>query len=231
MRVVASRPPGGPPPFATRARINLSVARMLLSRGHLREAYAVAPHAGLDVALRRRRADRRGATGQRGVDPAATAPGARLAAAGRGIPLVGWPARPSSLAAAAVRADSAARHGADPAARVVGRYAAGSAAACLELARADTGAALQRLRALDSDGCPGCYLDRFTRRGAARRAWPRCGRVGHSSGGPPERHAQPVSDGCALGAAARACGGAARRPCDGAALLRLGRRDVAAPRP
>ncbi len=61
-----------------------------------------------------------------------------------------------------MRADSAAQYGADPAARVVGRYAAGSAAAYLALARADTGAALQRLRSLDSDGCPGCYLDRFT---------------------------------------------------------------------
>ena len=198
---------------------------MLMSRGHLREAYPWLRARGHDVALRRRRADRRGATGQRRGGPAATAPGARLPAAGRGLPLVGRPARHRApLAAAAVRADSAAQHGADPAARVVGQV------------RGRVGRGISGARASGhgrrAPATPRPRLGRLSgllsrpvhSRGAARRAWPRRGRVGHSSGGPPERHAQPVSDGCALGTAARACGGAAWRPCDRAALLRLGRR-------
>ena len=176
MRVVALRPPGGPPPFATRARLERAVSRMLLSRGHLAEAAATLSDSSWlfadgvlvgAVPPARAAASFRQRLREEPVSP-------RLVEA-----FPWWAGRrdTASLAAAAIRADSAARRGGDPAARTVGRYASGSAAAYLALARRDTSAALDRFTALSSDACPACYLDRLTTaqllaaRGRDAEAW------------------------------------------------------------
>jgi hypothetical protein len=162
MQVTRLRPPSGNSPFRRQVIMDLNMARQLMSRGHLAKAYpftrdldttwvyadaaligAIPPDTAGSV-FRRRLA---GPVNQRLVEA-----------------FPWWAGRRDtvSLKRAAIRADSAVRLGADPTERSRGRYAAGSAAAYLALARRDTAAALEHLIQLQTDGCPGCYLDRLT---------------------------------------------------------------------
>jgi eukaryotic-like serine/threonine-protein kinase len=160
-RVLASRPPSDIP-LERRGMVGRFLSRTLMSRGHLGEAYA---------ALR----------GQDTTWPFADLALVGGVPAGRGAAVfhdrLGEPMSPEliqafpwwavhrdtiSLLKAQTRADSAAGRGATPTDRVVGRYAAGSAAAYLALARGDTATALARFLALPDDWCPSCYLDRLT---------------------------------------------------------------------
>jgi serine/threonine-protein kinase len=163
VRVAASRAPSGSTPFRRRITIEQSAGRALMSRGHLGQAYAWLR--GSDTGWLFADAALIGA-----IPPDSAAATFRRRLAGpvsqRLIEAFPWWAGrrdTASLEAAAARADSAARRGTDPNTRVRARYAAGSAAAYLALARRDTTTALQRLDELAPDGCPGCYLDRLTR--------------------------------------------------------------------
>jgi serine/threonine-protein kinase len=162
MQVTRRRPPSGSTPFRRQLVMDISMARQLMSRGHLAKAapfivdndttwlYADAaligaiPPDSAAAVFRRRLA---GPIEQRLIEAFPWWAGRRDTA---------------SLKVAAARADSAGRLGANPDARSRARYAAISAAAYLALARRDTAAALARLGELQPDGCPGCYLDRLT---------------------------------------------------------------------
>jgi serine/threonine-protein kinase len=176
-RVANSREPSGNTPFRRRLALQMSLARILMTRGHLTAAYPILRSLDTtwvfaDAAL----------IGAVPPDSAAAVFNRRLAGpvSQRLIETFPWWAGRRdtvSLVRASVRADSAAKRGADPTTRTRGRYAAASAGAYLALARGDTTAALQRLNALDPTGCPGCYLDRLTRaqlltaRGHDQEAW------------------------------------------------------------
>jgi tetratricopeptide (TPR) repeat protein len=172
------RHPLSEPPINSPKAARRTLARVLLSRGHLREAYPFLrgweqhPLFG-DAAV----------LGAVPAESAAASFRARLS--GPASPTLvaafpWWAARrdTSSLHTAQHHADSLARSGAALADRPLARYVAGSAAAYLALAQGDTTLASQRFLALESDRCPSCYLDRFTlaellvEQGRDREAWP-----------------------------------------------------------
>jgi serine/threonine-protein kinase len=162
MELTHLRPPAGNTPFRHQLMMELNVARQLMTRGHLARAQPFMR--GLDTTWLYADAALIGA-----VPPDSAAAVFRRRLAGpvdqRLVAAFPWWAGrrdTASLKVAATRADSAVRLGADPTERSRGRYAAGSAAAYLALARRDTTAALEHLIQLQPDGCPGCYLDRLT---------------------------------------------------------------------
>jgi hypothetical protein len=163
MQVTRLRHPAGNSPFRRQVIMDLNMARQLMSRGHLARAYPFMHDLDTswvyaDAALI-------------GAIPPDTAGGVfrrRLLTGPVNQRLVEafpwWAGRrdTASLKLAVARADSAARLGATSTERARGHYATGSAAAYLALARGDTAAALEHLVQLQTDGCPGCYLDRLT---------------------------------------------------------------------
>jgi len=177
VRVAAGRTPAGTTPFRRRDALTLSLARVLMTRGHL--AQAATRMKGLDTTWIYADAALIGVVPR---DSAAAVFRRRLAGpvSQQLVEAFPWWAGhgdTASLQAAMPRADSAARHGADPTTRSRGRYASASAAAYLALARRDTTGALERFDGLNPDGCPACYLDRLTRaqlltaRGRDQEAW------------------------------------------------------------
>src|SRR5262245_41136066 len=127
MRVAAGRNPSGTTPFRRRDVLNVALARVLMSRGHLAEA--ATKMKGLDTTWIYADAALIGV-----VPPDSAAAVFRRRLAGpvsqRLVEAFPWWAGhgdTASLRAAMPRADSAARHGADPKTRSRGRYAAASA--------------------------------------------------------------------------------------------------------
>jgi serine/threonine-protein kinase len=177
MRVTRRRPPSGNTPFSRQVIMDMSTGQRLMAWGHLAQAYPLlrdkdTTWVWADAAL----------IGAIPPDTAAAVFRRRLAGPvdQRLIESFPWWAGrrdTASLTLAATRADSAVRLGGDPTTRSRARYAGTSAAAYLALARRDTAAALERLLALQPDGCPGCYLDRLTlaqllaARGRDQEAW------------------------------------------------------------
>jgi eukaryotic-like serine/threonine-protein kinase len=172
------RHPLSEPPIRSPKDARRTLARVLLSRGHLRDAYQLLRGweelpLFADAAL----------LGAVPAESAAASFRARLS--GPASPTLvaafpWWAARrdTSSLRTAEHHADSLVRSGAAPADRPLARYVAGSAAAYLALAQGDTNLATQRFLALERDRCPSCYFDRLTlaellvARGRYREAWP-----------------------------------------------------------
>jgi len=177
VRTAVTRTPSGTTPFRRRLHLDLSLARMLMSRGHLAQAAPIMQ--GKDTTWLFADAALIGAVP---ADTAAAVFRRRLVGpvSPRFIEAFPWWAGhgdTASLRTAASRADSAVRHGADPTTRAIGRYARGAAGAYLSLVRRDSAQALEAFDSLDPDGCPACYLDRLTRaqlltaRGRDREAW------------------------------------------------------------
>ena len=204
-RVIDLREPSGHTPFRRRIVITMSLARNLMTRGHLAAAYpilrtldttwvfadgalmGVVPQDSASAVFRRRLA---GPVSQRMIE---------------GFPW--WAGRRDtvSLATAASRADSEAKRGADPTTRMRARYAATSAAAYLALARV-TRSRARALQRPESRRLPR-LLPRPPHAGpVARRPGPKPEGVVDRPGRPSELRTEPVSDSRALGAAARARG-------------------------
>jgi serine/threonine-protein kinase len=160
-RLIAQRPLSVPP-LNTSSNARRSLARALMSRGHLREVYGLLTgqeptYIFTDAAL----------LGAVPAESAAASLRVRLSGPASGLLIAAFPwwaaqRDTASLRTAETHANLLARGDALPADRPLARYAASSAAAYLALARADTSRGIERFLALEGDICPASYFDRLT---------------------------------------------------------------------
>jgi serine/threonine protein kinase/tetratricopeptide (TPR) repeat protein len=159
-RYIALHPLSGPP-LNTPVFVKRSLARSLMSRGHLREGLQQLPDQASGPLLAEA-----ALFGVVPVEDVARHFKERLAEPSSLLVMAfpWWAIRgdTASLRVAQRRADSLVRWSVNAVTRSQARYAAASAAAYLDLTRRDSAQALARFLSLPAHLCPGCYLDRLT---------------------------------------------------------------------
>jgi serine/threonine-protein kinase len=175
-RFIAKRPLSIPP-FDNAVSAKRALARSLMSRGHLAQAYELL--ADMELTALYAEAALLGAAPAESVRASFRE---RLSAPLTPMTVLAFPwwaaqRDSASLRTAYTRADSAARWGTGATTRQVARYATASAKAHLALAQGDTTHSIEQFQALPRDLCPACYLDRLilaqllVDRGRDRAAW------------------------------------------------------------